>query len=76
MLDYMAGNLANIVAGTLVLVSVGLAIGKIARNKKNHVSSCGGCSGCAGCPKSETCSLNPFSQKEPQRQVPERNPDH
>lgn len=76
MLDYMAGNLANIIAGTLVFASVGLAVGKMVGNRKNHVRSCSGCSGCAGCPKSGTCSLNSFSQKEPPRQVPERNSDH
>lgn len=52
MLTWLGENMANIIAGILVIAVLGGVIYSMVRNKKQGKSSCG-CSGCAGgcCPK-------------------------
>ena len=48
MLIWLEENVANIIAGVLVIAVLGGVIYSMVRNKKRGKSACG-CSGCSGC---------------------------
>lgn len=55
MLAFLGSNLATIIVAVLVFGTVGLAVYKMIRDKREGKhscscgGSCGGCSGCSGC---------------------------
>ena len=53
MWEWITSNIANIVIVVILLAAVGLAAGKILRDRKNGKSSCG-CN-CGSCPMSGSC---------------------
>ena len=60
MLTWLQENLASLIAGLAVLITVVLIVWKIVRDKKagKHIcgGSCGSCGGgCSGCPMQGKC---------------------